>query len=140
MPNPVIGCTCTCSHTKFLKKGLAPFLLRLTLALVFIPAGLIKFTGGYTTSVESIISMSAGLVPVWLATFMGYFLPIAELYIGLALLLGFGKLFTKIITLIVTFSVAMFWYLKSGSDFTWLMDATFLYFIIALVIFFQGFG
>lgn len=122
-------------------KDIAPLLMRLSLAAVFIPVGIMKvFTNGYMESVTMVSGMATDVVPTWLATFMGYLLPGAELYIGFALLLGFGKWFTKGLTLFVTLSLVVFWYLKDGSAFTWFSNAHTWYFLVALVLSMTCFG
>ena len=125
----------SCEFCQACCQELAPLILRLSLAAVFLPQGFKKvFTYGYGQASENIIGMSTAVVPMWLANFMGYFLPFAELYIGLALLLGFGKYFTKILTVVVTFSIMMYWILKPTPEFAWFMNVHTWFFIAAITL------
>lgn len=123
-------------------KGLTALVLRLGLAAVFLPMGIAKVFGGmygylgYMDAAAKITAMSQGVVPAWLGTFMGYAMPLAELYIGVALLLGFGKRFTKWVTLLVTFSLLSFWYLRDGANFAWFMNPHMWFFLASLALLF----
>ncbi len=124
------------------KEMLAPLLLRLALVSIMLPAGWMKTFGtpGYFAAVENIRTMSLDVVPAWFATFVAYTLPVAELYVGVALLLGVGKYFTKWISVLTFFAVFMFWALKDGAEFTWLKNIHTWYFIGSVLLFSTGFG